>query len=255
MSYYIKIVDERHSPKSAPAINGSDAIASSATGSSGGEHKGENNSNGGSDSKDEKLPSSSPASGPPGGVSMVVNVSDDPSFPVMRPVMDKQRSLEHTARPTPHGEKAKLMEFAKLMVRMGFDEEISVEALTQTKVQSVELAVERVFRIQGDIDRYERAHQALDREERDQGITRSTPRVPVSVGTLADAQRSINERKEAIAKKALERDHWVCDRCTFINKKPAHICLVCESPWVWTRTATQQHPRPCSFRMCLISQS
>jgi hypothetical protein len=36
--------------------------------------------------------------------------------------------------------------------------------------------VERVFRIQGDIDRYERAHAALDREERDQGIVRSTPR-------------------------------------------------------------------------------
>jgi hypothetical protein len=38
--------------------------------------------------------------------------------------------------------------------------------------------------------------------------------VPVSVATLAEAQRTINERKEAIAKKALERDHWVCERCT-----------------------------------------
>ena len=80
-------------------------------------------------------------------------------------------------------------------------------------INSVELAVERVFRIQNDIDRLERAHQQLDIEERAQGITRSAPRVPVSVATLAAAQRSINERKEGIAKKALEKDHWPCERC------------------------------------------
>jgi hypothetical protein len=49
--------------------------------------------------------------------------------------MCKPLTLPITITITQIGEKAKLMEFAKLMVRMGFDEEISIEALTQTKSQ------------------------------------------------------------------------------------------------------------------------